>query len=419
MDLDTIELFGYSKVYNKYLKHKNYWQEILKKNIEIFADPYIVIDDITKQIVELTTDDIAQDYWFLILGYPGTGKSSLSIVFYKKIMEKLGYTDEEIKEWAYKDIIYLLQEYPKRIKYHDYLIKKHPEWGPNQIAHPIVLDEAHNVFDIFIDKSKDLVELLAYVYEIREWRLIHIVNTQYPNQLAKRVQQRFKSVIYLWNEVIKRNHPLWDLYEWEYKKLFNKKPTNDKGYISWAAFYKDQKVPFLMEYLSKSYTIDQPELVLDRGKELIPDFIFPHFFILHESGDLYQIYRKIKDYGYSTKSLMRDVYEMKDSTRSTFIKIITELVKGYPYIFKDDEGNLTREIKVKASKSSKISGIENIGAEENDVEIIKRKDGSYLIRVKKVDPTIVDYINRYYDVLVKRMPLYNIAEIFKREGFKK
>jgi len=410
-----MELFEYSKIYDRYLRNRDYWQEALKKHIEIFANPYIVVDDITKQIVELTTDDIAQDYWFLILGYPGTGKSSLSIVFYKKIMEKLGYTNEEIKEWAYKDIIYLLQEYPKRIKYHDFLIKKHPEWEPNQIAHPIVLDEAHNVFDIFIDKSKDIVELLQYVYEIREWRLIHIVNTQYPNQLARRVQQRFKNIIYLWNEVIKRNHPLWDLYEWEYKKLFNKKPTNDKGYISWAAFYKDQKIPFLMEYLSKSYTIDHPELVLDRGKQLIPDFIFPHFFILHESGDLYKIYRKIKDYGYSTKSLMRDVYEMKDSARSTFIKIITELVKGYPYIFKDDNGNLIKEIKVRASKSSKISGIENIG----EVEIIKKKDGSYLIKVKKVDPTLIDYINRYYDVLVKRMPLYNIAEIIKREGFKK
>jgi len=410
-----MELFEYSKIYDRYLRNRDYWQEALKKHIEIFANPYIVVDDITKQIVELTTDDIAQDYWFLILGYPGTGKSSLSIVFYKKIMEKLGYTDEEIKEWAYKDIIYLLQEYPKRIKYHDFLIKKYPEWEPNQIAHPIVLDEAHNVFDIFIDKSKDIVELLQYVYEIREWRLIHIVNTQYPNQLARRVQQRFKNIIYLWNEVIKRNHPLWDLYEWEYKKLFNKKPTNDKGYISWAAFYKDQKIPFLMEYLSKSYTIDHPELVLDRGKQLIPDFIFPHFFILHESGDLYKIYRKIKDYGYSTKSLMRDVYEMKDSARSTFIKIITELVKGYPYIFKDDNGNLIKEIKVQVSKSSKISGIENIG----EVEIIKKKDGSYLIKVKKVDPTLIDYINRYYDILVKRMPLYNIAEIFKREGFKK
>ncbi len=47
-----------------------------------------------------------------------------------------------------------------------------------------------------------------------------------------------------------------------------------------------------MEYLSKAYTIDQPELVLDRGKKLLPDFIFPHFFILHESGELYQIYKK-------------------------------------------------------------------------------------------------------------------------------
>ncbi len=50
---------------------------------------------------------------------------------------------------------------------------------------------------------------------------------------------------------------------------------------------------------------------------------------------------------------------------------------------------------------------------------IKRKDGTYIVKVKKVDSTIVDYINRYYDVLVKRMPLYNIAEVFKKEGFKK
>jgi hypothetical protein len=415
MELDTRELFEYSKVFQRHLRYKDYWQEILKTKIEIFANPYDFINDISEQIVELVTDDIAQDYWLLILGYPGTGKSSLSIVFYKKIMEKLGYIDNEIKEWAYKDIIYLLQEYPKRISYHNYLIKKHPEWGPKQIAHPIVLDEAHNIFDIFIDKSKDLVELLAYVYEIREWRLVHIVNTQYPNQLAKRVQQRFKSVIYLWNEVIDRNHPLWDLYEEEHKKLFNKKPSNDKGFISWAAFYKQHKIPFLMEYLNKSYTIDQPELILDRGKKLLPDFIFPHFFILHESGDLYKIYKKIKDYGYTTKSLMRDIYEIKNSVRSTFIKIITELAKGYPFIFKDDNGNLIKEIKIPVTRSSKISGIENIG----DVEIIKRKDGTYIVKVKKVDSTIVDYINRYYDVLVKRMPLYNIAEVFKREGFKK
>ncbi len=43
----------------------------------------------------------------------------------------------------------------------------------------------------------------------------------------------------------------------------------------------------------------------------------------------------------------------------------------------------------------------------------------YELKIKKVESTIVDYINRYYDVLVKRMPLYNIAEVFKREGFKK
>jgi len=413
MDLDVLEMFKDTKVYQEYLNNIKSWQETLKKHIEKFADPYFVIDDIANQIVELTTDDIAQDYWLLILGYPGTGKSSLSIVFYKKIMEKLGYTYEEIREWAYKDIIYLLQEYPKRIKYHDFLIKKHPEWGPNQIAHPIVLDEAHNVFDIFIDKSKDIVELLQYVYEIREWRLIHVVNTQYPNQLAKRVQQRFKGVIYLWNEVIKRNHPLWDLYEWEYKKLFNKRPTNEKGFISWAAFYKQEKIPFLMNYLSRFYTIDQPGLIL---KVFEPNFIFPHFFVLHESGDLYKIYKKIKDYGYATKSLMRDVYEIKNSSRSIFIKIITELVKRYPLEFKDDKGTLKEPIEIPIIKKTNLFGIENIGK----IEVEKNKEtGGYKLKIKKIDPTFIDYINMYYDILVKRMPLYNIVEIFKREGFKK
>ncbi len=67
-------------------------------------------------------------------------------------------------------------------------------------------------------------------------------------------------------------------------------------------------------------------------------------------------------------------------------------------------------------KKSRLIGLENIGK----VQIEKRKEGiGYELKIKKVDSTIVDYINSYYDVLVKRMPLYNIAEVFKREGFKK
>ncbi len=61
MDLDTRELFEYSKVFQRHLKEKEYWKEALKTKIEIFADPYDFIDDIPEQIVELVTDDIAQD----------------------------------------------------------------------------------------------------------------------------------------------------------------------------------------------------------------------------------------------------------------------------------------------------------------------------------------------------------------------
>ena len=113
---------------------------------------------------------------------------------------------------------------------------------------------------------------------------------------------------------------------------------------------------------------------------------------------------------------MRDVYEIKDSARSTFIKIITELVKRYPLEFKDDKGTLKDPIEIPIIKKTSLFGIENIGK----VSIEKNKGtGRYILKIKEIDPTLIDYINMYYDVLVKRMPLYNIAEIFKREGFKK
>ncbi len=52
MDLDTRELFEYSKVFQRHLKEKEYWKEALKTKIEIFADPYDFIDNISEQIVE-------------------------------------------------------------------------------------------------------------------------------------------------------------------------------------------------------------------------------------------------------------------------------------------------------------------------------------------------------------------------------
>ena len=405
------DLFSKSALYKNYLQNFDDWKDAVKTSTEIFVNPYIAINNIAKDIIEYTTGDIAQDFWLLILGYPGTGKSSLSIILYKKIMENLGYTDEEIKEWAYKDILYLVHEYPKRVMYHRFYIKRNKNLPPKKIAHPIVLDEAHNIFDIYIDKTKDVVELLRDVYEIREWRLIHIVNTQYPNQLAKRVQQRFKAIIYLWNDVIERGNPLWDLYESQYIRLFNKEPNTNKGFVGWAAYYKQHKAYYLMNYLSKTYTIDQPGLVL---KRIVPDYVFPHFFILHESGELYQIYKKIKDFGYSTKTLMRELYEIKDSARSTFMKILYKILEEYPTIIKDKYGNLPKEIKITVNKQSKLIGIENIG----DIDIKKRKDGTYVVIIRAIDETLLNYINEYYDILTKRLSIYNIGEILKKWGFK-
>jgi len=167
-----------------------------------------------------------------------------------------------------------------------------------------------------------------------------------------------------------------------------------------------------MNYLRKTYTFDQPGLVL---RKIMPNAIFPHFFILHESGDLYQIYKKIKDFGYMTKMLMREVYEIKDSARSTFIKILYKIMENYPVIIKDDLGNLTKEIKIVVNKQSKLIGIENIGK----VEIKKRKDGAFIIKVEQIDETLLSYIKVYYDVLTKRLPIYSIGNEIKKLKFLK
>ena len=107
---------------------------------------------------------------------------------------------------------------------------------------------------------------------------------------------------------------------------------------------------------------------------------------------------------------------MKNSARSIFMKVITELVKRHPLEFKDDKGTLKEPIEIPIIKKTNLFGIENIGK----IEVEKNKEtGGYKLKIKKIDSTLIDYINMYYDVLVKRMPLYNIAEIFKREGFKK
>jgi len=97
-------------------------------------------------------------------------------------MKNLGYDEKEIKEtWVYLDLLFTSYQYKYRLKY---------QWNElHRKPHPIILDDAQNILNItFIKKS----------YEIRKYRLVHIINTQMPGFLNKKIFPRINSLIYLW-----------------------------------------------------------------------------------------------------------------------------------------------------------------------------------------------------------------------------
>jgi len=58
---------------------------------DIYSEPGDFIKQLAMDITKTIKSKIELDQWLLIIGYPGVGKSSLSLILYKNIMENLGY----------------------------------------------------------------------------------------------------------------------------------------------------------------------------------------------------------------------------------------------------------------------------------------------------------------------------------------
>jgi len=50
---------------------------------DIYSEPEDFIKKITTDITKTIKSKIELDYWLLVIGYPGVGKSSLSLILYK------------------------------------------------------------------------------------------------------------------------------------------------------------------------------------------------------------------------------------------------------------------------------------------------------------------------------------------------
>jgi len=357
---DILTIFMDTKIYQRYLNKA--WAGktgILKR----FYNPIFFLDWISKGITDAISSAIDEDYWLLILGEPGTGKSALSIAIYKYIMRNLGYTDEQIKENIYLDVCYLPYDYLGRVALHNEQIQERGKPFP----YPIILDEAHNMFDLFAEGSTNVIrKILQRIYEIREWRLAHIINTQIPQQLAKRSRHRFHSLIILWKEPIyfgkKSMINIEQAYKSYLQNVLKKSLPNDKmGYFLWGAFYEKDKTHRILRWImKKDLSIEELRPILLR---FMPDIIFPMTFLLHESSDLREAYMKIKLYNGTIKTLY-DAFGIRGSKRSVFLKALIELNKNFDKIDpnqRDEKGNykMNRDILIEID-------------EKEDYKILKR-----------------------------------------------
>ncbi|MFZ8800878.1 MAG: hypothetical protein ACO2ON_01710 [Candidatus Nanopusillus sp.] len=425
---DIFELFSKGELYKKVLDKK--WSD--KSNIiKKFQNPFDFLEGTAETIKQSVTSSIDEDYWLLVLGEPGTGKSTLSVALYKHIMYKLGYTLDQIKDHLYIDVCYLPYDYLGRINLHGDEIEEKGKIFP----HPIILDEAHNMFDLFAEGSTNVArKILQRIFEIREYRLVHIVNTQIPRHIAKRALERFHSLIILWKEPIyfgdEKTKALEETYLSYMQNILKIKPRTDEGigYFLWGVLYGESFTHDVLGWIIKhGVRIRELRKILIRFD---PKFIFPMTLILHEVSDLRPIYFNIKLYNNGIKKLY-DEFGIKGSKKTIFLKALTELGKYFNkmdpnkrnekgYIVLDEPILIEIDSKTEYKVLKKIGRVkfnidlEKISKKTKKKEKTKTKklietssysDESY-VNIYSINPKIYNFLKSNYITLQKRYKLH-------------
>jgi energy-coupling factor transporter ATP-binding protein EcfA2 len=425
---DILDVFKETRVFKITLNKVWEGRTDIKKR---FVNPLEFLEGISKDIADAINAPIDEDYWLLILGEPGTGKSTLSIALYKYIMKYLGYTNEQIKDNIYLDVCYLPYDYLGRINLHSKQIQERGQIFP----YPIVLDEAHNMFDLFAEGATGTArKILQRIFEIREFRLAHIINTQIPRQLASRARERFHSLIILWKEPIyigEGSTPLMEKLYLDYTKNILKKDLGEGniGYFLWGAYYNKEMTHTIMRWIIRhQINIEELRSIL---RKFTPDFFFPMLLLLHESTELRKVYSEIKLYNNTIKALY-DTFGIKGSNRATFLKILVELSKNIDNIKdkKDAQGNyiVSPPISVRVDNEKIVDSLQYIGnvskehiieessggdedikVESNYKHIKKIIHEEWYIKVKSIHPDIYFFIKNNHHILERRSKLHAAA----------
>jgi len=421
---DILDLFKETRVFKITLNKVWEGRTDVKKR---FVNPMEFMEGISKDIADAINAPIDEDYWLLILGEPGTGKSTLSIALYKYIMKYLGYSDEQTKENIYLDVCYLPYDYLGRINLHSKQIQERGQIFP----YPIVLDEAHNMFDLFAEGATGTArKILQRIFEIREFRLAHIINTQIPRQLAGRARERFHSLIILWKEPIyigEGSTPLMEKVYQDYTKNILKKDLGEGniGYFLWGAFYNKEMTHSIMRWILKhQISIEELRPILRR---FMPDSFFPMLLLLHESTELRKVYAEIKLYNNAIKSLY-DTFGIKGTHKSTFLKLLVELSKNMENIKDKKDANsnyiVSPPVSVRVDNESVVNSLQYIGNVSKE-HIIEESTGSdsdikessykrttkivheeFYIKIKSIHPDIYFFLKNNHHIIERRSKLH-------------
>jgi len=374
---------------NKYVDKS--WKRI--EQLDIFIEPEEFVEALANRIREKVNSEILDDYWLLTIGETGSAKSSLDLMLYLRLKEKI--EEDFNKDKAYNDILRFQPEYLARTN------KRLFEEGDNILSgnikeDTIVLDEAHNIFDIFTSRSNALTrDLIKKAFQIREWKIIHLLNSQLPNQIAQRILKgKITNVIYTFFEEYDRKHPLYKYYKEYFEFLKGKEINSREGKILFACYYRKDKSRKLLKLIYEwGESVLNPRRILSL---LMPDKITVHMFLFHKNADVYQRYREIKAFSELVDSFIQ-MFQLRSYLSITPFYVLNEMVR-------EDIDNLRRERSYIILENS----IPIYFLEEKEIKRLSQTKAFILVgdRITGIHKNLYHIYVKFRNVVEKRKELY-------------
>ena len=281
----------------KILESSEKFKQKYSSPYDAYIPPKQFINIIKAKILESISPSEG-DFWLLIFGYEGSGKSSLSLMLYAELLKQLGFFDN-----FEENIIFLQSEYAKNSFY---FIKN------NITKTSLLLDDAHYIFGKYATLTKESLSVLQLARFIRDQQIIHILNTQSPTQLYRDI----------WYERV-----LEYIFTFKVKKVWDDGTITNRMY---ACYYSD---PFELK--------SNPDYIrnVSNWKRIIkhfpPDAITRFDFLFKDYYEEYQRYKKIKRFYKMLYSYFRYRGVVKAKDYEAIMNILNVLATG------DDLSSLT------------------------------------------------------------------------------